>query len=154
MGLPWLLPRNDGNEPYLNNTRVIPYAMNISHFSNTNLTMEVSPTNIVSFRYKFYDFQGTNTVFAQREGLTETHCQDYDTTQGTVVPLTAGNFTQYYNFNFRYRWIFPWSVSLGGTGQVELIPLNETVQICMPGTRTLRFWQPKVKSILILPTGR
>jgi len=80
--------------------------MDISVFSNANLTMKVSDGTKVSSRYKFWDFRGAIAVFAGWEGLMETHCRRFETTRDLVIPLGSGNFTKY-PLPRDYRWIYP-----------------------------------------------
>jgi len=103
-GLPWFLPRNFNTWPYLNHTQATSYAMNISHFSTANLSMEVSGDNTVSFRYKFREFLGTTAVLTGSEALWETRCQEFVPSQNGDIPLQATKDSGYAS---SYRWIFP-----------------------------------------------
>lgn len=105
MGLPWLVPRFNASLPLLNNTLATSYAMNISHFSNPNVTIEFPGYKTVSFRYKLLDFQGTGIVFTGSEVLSEMRCQawiDYRTQlfllQLTVLFLITDGYSQCLEF--------------------------------------------------------
>jgi len=128
-GLPWLLPRSRDYLPYLNNTQTTIYAMNISHFPNANLTMEVLAGSKVSFKYKFQDFRGTAAIFAGW-ALVETICQEFVSSQDIVTPLTTSNFTEYSLGAYDYRWIFPMVRDQYDGGDGGLIHRNATIQMC------------------------
>lgn len=74
MGLPWLIPGT--GQPYLNNTEITSYLMDILRFSFGNLTIEVLDDNTVLFTYKFQDFQGETAVPSELEAPVSwvTHC--------------------------------------------------------------------------------
>ena len=108
--------------------------MNISHFSNANLTMEVLDGNTVSFRYKFQDFRGINATPAGWEALLKTSCQRFESVD-MVIPLATSNFTKYPVFyHMRYRWIYSEHAGRLSNDFSTQIPRNETVQMCKPGT--------------------
>jgi len=120
-GLPWFFPRFTD----LPHAELMPYAMDISHFSNANLTMEVPSGSTVPFKYNFRDFKGVVEVPAGREAFLETHCQELTTSQDmSTSSLTTSNFKEYpLDIATNYRWIFP-TRSVGNT-----------VQVCTSGTK-------------------
>ena len=104
-GLPWFLSRLNQSSPYLDNPQVTSFAMNISHFSNANLTMKVLDGNMVSFGYKFWDFRGAVAVPAGSEVFLQTCCQEVDVTpHDGAIPITASNSTDYPLAPDYYRW--------------------------------------------------
>jgi len=131
-GLPWFLTRSDTLHPYLGDTRVTSYAMNVSHFSNDNLTMEELGDNTVSFTYTFCDFQGSTPVPTNKQVLLKTRCQAFDPVEdqetpglgldhfsGRLVPgLRSSNFSEF-EHKFQFRWIFN-----------DIFWLNETIETC------------------------
>ena len=137
-GLPWFFPRTDYY--YLNTSTTITYAMNISHFSNGNLTMEVLDGNKVSFRYKFQDFKGVAATPAGWEALLKTSCQRFDSAGDMVIPIATSNFTTYPGFNgSSYRWIYSEPLGRLSNDFSTQIPRNETVQMCEPGASNFAF---------------
>ena len=74
-GLPWLL-EGVGNSTWNYTTRphIMNDTMDIKYFENHDLTMDVDG-NMVSFRYKFRDFQGINIVLAPWEAILKIRCQ-------------------------------------------------------------------------------
>ena len=105
-GLPWLLPRTNASSPFLEKPESTSYAMDISHFSNANLTMRVTGGNVASFKYMFQDFRGTNIVPSGQAALFETRCHALAPSHYMNIPLKTTNLTKYPNEN-EYRWIFP-----------------------------------------------
>ncbi|RPB29215.1 hypothetical protein L211DRAFT_864775 [Terfezia boudieri ATCC MYA-4762] len=130
-GLPWFFPRFS-NLPH---AQIMSYAMDISHFSNENLTMEVTTGNTVSYKYKFRDFLGTAEMPAGRDALLKTSCQEFITSpnqnitsQGRLIPLTTSNFKEYpLDIATNYRWIFPMN-TVGKTVQMWLVGQSKNSQ--------------------------
>lgn len=79
--------------------------INISVFSTTNCTMEISSGHGVSFRYKFRDFRGATPVFAGWEGLIRTQCRRFETIPDTAVNVSAVNVSADQILG-HYRWIY------------------------------------------------
>ncbi|KAF8423515.1 hypothetical protein EV426DRAFT_115312 [Tirmania nivea] len=106
-GLPWLEYESDWdvavNKTKHNQTAIMTM-MNISYFENNNLSMDVLDGNKVSFRYKFKDFKGNQTVVSGWEAVLETSCRSLKGTEH--LPKTT-NFTEYPRVKSSYRWIFP-----------------------------------------------
>ena len=135
-GLPWLLSRLNRTSPYLGNPQVTAFAMNISHFSNANLTMEVLDGNVVSFRYKFWDFQGTVAVPAGTEAYVQTYCREVNiTSRDGVIPATLSNSTDYPIAGDAYRWIFVTSTNATGPNPGPVY--RGRTELCMFGTSNL-----------------
>jgi len=138
-GPPWLLPRTNASWPYLHKPESTSYAMDVSHFSNTNLTMGIMGGSTMSFKYEFQDFQGTNTVSSGQEALFETRCHKLESSHHHMnIPLKTTNFTEYPNHGFEYRWIFPLfnhqvhEFSSDGNGFI--LDRKGTIQVCTSGS--------------------
>ena len=71
-GLPWLLSHSQRVGRYINAPENRSYALDISYFSNANLTMEILGGNTVSFRCRLGDFLGTTAVPARWGASLET----------------------------------------------------------------------------------
>ena len=104
-GLPWLqvtdFQRIHQHNNYDYKDDIYSPIMDISIFSNTDLTMEVFDRSKVTFTYMFRDFRGATPVPAGWVGLIKTHCRRFETTLDNI----AVNVTTY-KIQGDYRWIY------------------------------------------------
>lgn len=127
-GLPWFVERTNSSLPYLNSPEATSFAMNISHFSNDNLTMEVLGDNTVSFKYRFQEYQGDTRGFSSAQpALLETSCQEFSQDVGNI--LTTSNTTLYVKYG-SYRWI---SQLFLNQLENDYVPRNATIQMWLVG---------------------
>ena len=133
LGLPWLVERINATQPYFNSPKVTSFAMNISYFRNDNLTMEILGGSTVSFKYKFRNFRGEISEFAETSpALVETRCEEFVASQDIAIPPATMNSTQYYRNPNMYRWISPlFNDQFDSSGYIFR---NATIQMCTSDT--------------------